>query len=63
MLIFKHVIYHLLTVWSTHFPGGPGVKNLPANAKEMGLIPGWGAKIPCAVGQLSPCATTTESKL
>ena len=26
----------------------------------MGLIPGQGTKIPCAVGRLSPCATTTE---
>ena len=24
------------------FPGGPVVKNLPANARVMGLIPGWG---------------------
>ena len=25
---------------SLDFPGGPLVKNLPANAEEMGLIPG-----------------------
>ena len=24
------------------FPGGSGVKNLPANAGDMALIPGWG---------------------
>ena len=24
------------------FPGGSVVKNPPANAEEMGLIPGWG---------------------
>ena len=26
----------------TDFPGGPGVKNLPANAGDLGLIPGPG---------------------
>jgi len=28
------------------FPGGPVVKNPPANAGDLGLIPGWGAKSP-----------------
>ena len=39
------------------FPGGPGVKNPPANAGDMGLmgsIPGPGRKIPLATRQLSP---------
>ena len=42
------------------FPGGPVVKNLPSNAGDAGSIPCRGTKIPHAVGQLSPCATTTE---
>ena len=42
------------------FPGGPVVKNLPSNAGDKGSIPGQGTKIPHAMGQLSPCATTTE---
>ena len=42
------------------FPGGPVVKNPPSNAGDVGSIPGWGAKIPHATGQLSPRATTTE---
>ena len=42
------------------FPGGPVVKNPPSNAGDVGLIPGWGTKIPHAMGQLSPHATTTE---
>ena len=41
------------------FPGGPVVKNPPANA---GFEP-WSRKIPYAVEQLSPCATTTEPVL
>ena len=45
---------------SRDFPGGPVVKNLPSNAGDSGSIPGGGTKIPHAVGQLSPCATTTE---
>ena len=42
------------------FPGGPVIKHLPCNAGDVGLIPGWGTRIPHAVEQLSPCAPTTE---
>ena len=35
------------------FSGGPGVKNLSSKARDTGLIPGEGTKIPCAAGQLS----------
>ena len=27
------------------FPGGPVVKTSPSNARGVGMIPGWGAKI------------------
>ena len=30
------------------FPGGPVVKTLPSNARDVGLIPGWGTEIPHA---------------
>ena len=33
------------------FPGGPVVKNPPCNARDIGLIPAWGIKIPHAVEQ------------
>ena len=36
------------------------LKNLPHNAGDTGLIPGWGTKIPHALGQLRTCAKTTE---
>ena len=36
------------------FEGGPVVKNLPANAGDVGLIPGQGTKIPHATGELRP---------
>ena len=39
------------------FPGGPVVKNPPANAEDTQSIPG---KIPHASGQLTQRATTTE---
>ena len=45
---------------SQDFPSGPVVKNLPANAEHVGLIPGWGTKLPCASGELRSCAITTE---
>ena len=37
------------------FPGGPVIKNLPANTGETGLISGQETKIPQATGQLSLC--------
>ena len=40
------------------FPDGLVFMNSPANAGNMGSIPGLG--IPHAVGQLSLCATTTD---
>ena len=43
------------------FPGGPMVKR-PSNTGNMGLIPGWGAKIPQATRQLDPYNTTAEPK-
>ena len=39
------------------FPGGPLVKNLPANARDMGLIPGPGR---FHMLQLSLCSPTAE---
>ena len=35
-------------------------KNLPSNTGQTGSIPGQGTRIPHAVGQLSPHATTRE---
>ena len=40
------------------FPGGPVVKNLPANAGDMTLT--WSEKISHAAGQLSLFTVTTE---
>ena len=48
------------------FPGGAVAKNPPANAGDMGGGHGfepWSGKIPRAVEQLSPYATTTEPAL
>ena len=38
---------------------GPVVKNLPANAGDVGLIP-WSGKIPHVARQPSLCPSTTE---
>ena len=43
------------------FPGGPVVKNLPCNARDVGSTPDEGTKIPHAVEQISLHATTTEA--
>ena len=43
------------------FPGGPGVKNLPCNVRDIDSISGQETKIPYAGGQLSWCITTTEA--
>ena len=39
------------------FPSSPRVKNPPSNAGGRGSIPGWGTKIPYAMGQPSLSAT------
>ena len=44
------------------FPGGPVVKNLPANAGDTGSIADPGRRHMPA-GQLSPCTMTTEPVL
>ena len=36
------------------FSGGPVVKNPPFNAGDTGSIPGWGTKVPHAVGATKP---------
>ena len=56
--VFFH--YESLEIRKLGFPGGPVAKNLPANAGDMGSIPGLGTKIPHVAGQLNPCAITTE---
>ena len=42
-------------------PGGPVVKNLPSNAGSVGSNSCQGTKIPLALEQLNPWATTTEA--
>ena len=42
------------------FPGGPGVKNPPSSAGDVGSIPGRGTRIPHATRQLNPQASTRE---
>ena len=32
-----------------NFPGGPMVKTLPSNTRDVGSTPGWGTKIPHAL--------------
>ena len=43
----------VLYVWD--FPYGPLAKNLPSNAGDTGLIPGWGTKPAHTMGHLSLC--------
>ena len=40
----------LKTQATRDFPGGSGVKNLPSNAGNVGMIPGPETKIPHAAG-------------
>ena len=54
------LLYIYIKYITRDFPGVPVVKNLPANAGDVGSIPGRGTKIPHAAEQLSPCLTTTE---
>ena len=42
---------YIRNLWLWDFSDGPVVKNLPGNAGEVGLISGWGTKIPHVAGQ------------
>ena len=61
-LVFKIAFssYKMNSRDSRDFHGGRLIKNLPCNAGDMGLIPGWGTKIPHASGQLSSRTTTRQ---
>ena len=43
-------------------PGGPVFKSPPSKAGGMGLVPGWGTKMPHALGQLNPRAASREAR-
>ena len=43
------------TIWATREASREVVRNLPSNAGDASLIPGWGTKIPHALEQLNPC--------
>ena len=45
--------YSLVQKPKGYFPGSPVVKNPPSDAGHVGSTPGWGAKIPHAMGQPS----------
>ena len=45
------------------FPGGSLMKNLPANAGDMGLIPGPGRRSQHTTEQLRPGTTTIQPVL
>ena len=51
---------HVSKARKREFPGVPVVKNSPSNAEDLGSIPGQGARIPHATGQLSPLSSTRE---
>ena len=58
------ILFILLAVnnkLSRDVPGGPVVRNLPSNDRDMGLIPLRRTKLPPASGQLNQCTTTREN--
>ena len=52
-----------IKVGHRNFPGGSVVKNPPHNARDAGLILGWGTRISHAVEKLSPQATTKDASV
>ena len=65
--IYMQQVQKLETRFMRNLPGGPVVMNQSYNAGDTSLIPGWGTKIPHAMGQrtlrattLSSCTTTGE---
>ena len=58
--IFQTRVLEWGAMKSWGLPGGPVVRNPSSKAGNLGLIPGWGAKIPH--GQLSPHTATREAR-
>lgn len=54
------VVLLIVKFISQDLPSGPGVKNPPFNAKDVGLIPRRGSKIPHASGQGGPHITAAK---
>ena len=54
-------VYSQLTQHDGALSGGPVVKNPLCNAGGVGLILGWGTKLPQALEQLSPNTTNRQS--
>ena len=52
--------FHSIQEMSGGFPGGPGVKNLPANAENRGSKLVW--KDSTCLGAAKPCGTATEPR-
>lgn len=50
MWLFEDIMWnqvkHTSEMSARDFPGSPMIKNLPPNAGDMDLIPGWESKIP-----------------
>ena len=60
--IYTHIYMYIYILKG--FPGGPVVKNPPANSGDEGWgFNPWSGKISHATGPLSPCTTTTETHL
>ena len=59
MHLFKPIECTISRVNPREFPDGPVVKNLPANAGDMGSISAWGTKIPLPLER--SCHTTTKT--
>ena len=58
-VLFRALQRNRAKTWDS--PDGPGVKNLPCNAEDIGSVPGQRTKNPHAVERLSLHATTRES--
>ena len=58
----KIVFNGISMIHSYYFPGGSVDKHMPTNVGDISSIPGW-RKLPRAMEQLSPRATTTEPVL
>ena len=51
---FSPAKFNIKTEYLRDFPGGSVVKTLPSKVQGEGLIPGRGAKIPCALWPTIP---------
>ena len=63
LIHYPTLCFIVKTEYWGEFLGSPVIRHPASNARDAGMIPGWGTEIADGSRQLSPCATTREASI